>query len=96
MLDVQLDDFAARRRFADAVLGLLSVTERVRAVARTTSTNQPPTGPDAAAITDFLLGIVSAGRTLRATLAAERAERRGPEPDRRSPAGTGNDDRILR
>jgi hypothetical protein len=96
MLDAQLEDFAARRRFADAVLGLVSVTERTRALARRPSPNPKPAGPDAAAVTDFLLGIISAGRTLRATLSAARADVRDAKPDRRPPAGTGNDDRILR
>lgn len=96
MLDAQLDDFAARRRFADAVLGLLSVTERVRALARRPSTNQAPAGPDATAIADFLLGIISAGRTLHATLAAQRAEPRAAAHDQCPPPATRNDDRILR
>jgi hypothetical protein len=96
VLDAQVNDFAARARFADAVLGLLSVTEQVRALAAAPATNPRPTGADAAAIADFLLGVISAGRTLRATLDGARPASRAAEPERPAPPDRPTDDRILR
>jgi hypothetical protein len=94
VLGTQVDDFAARRRFADAVLGLLSLTERVRTLAATPGANQPPTGAHAAAVTNFFLGIISVGRTLRATLGGVRAEPDEGEPG--SSTGPEAADRIMR
>jgi hypothetical protein len=71
VLDAQTQDFSSRERFLHAVLGLLSVTERVQALAPSsapTSLGHAASGSEKPGVGDFLLGLVSVGRTLRATL----------------------------
>jgi hypothetical protein len=66
VLDARIESFASRERFAHAVLGLLSFTERTRALALAprATPGRAPDGP----VTDFLLGLISLGYSLRATI----------------------------
>ncbi len=66
MLERRLEDTGSTTRFVEMVLGLVSFSQRVEALS---ATEQPdgacvPPGP----LLDFFLGIVSAGRTLRAVV----------------------------
>ena len=96
MIDRQLEDFASRDRFADAVLGLLSATERVRVLAGIRATRPVPATPAAGAIADVLLGMISVGRSLRATLGFAAAEPVAPDPEPHPREGGVTDHRILR
>ncbi len=66
MLGDQLDDFAGRDRFAAAILGALSLSDRVAVLAMVPRADGGLAAESALA--HFLLGVVSVGRTLRATL----------------------------
>jgi hypothetical protein len=70
-LGEQLEDFAGRARFADMLLGLLGWSERILALVESPRADGA-LAPDGA-VADLLLGVISAGRTLRATLAHEGA-----------------------
>jgi len=97
MLERQVDDFGSRDRFTDAVLGLLGATERVRALVELPAARRPPVSPTTAAIADVLLGMISVGPSLRATLGFAGAEpAAASEPDHRACEDGGTDDRILR
>lgn len=94
MLDARTQDFASRERFVDAVLGLLSLTETVRALATHAPHPPAPRTTSDDGLADFLLGLVSVGRSLRATLdLAGTAAAPVPEP---APADVERPTRILR
>jgi hypothetical protein len=67
VLDSRLQDFSTEERLLDAVLGLLRMGGRIEALSAV-ARNDGKVGPDGD-LADFLLGVVSATRTLRATLA---------------------------
>lgn len=91
MLDAQSEDFSSRERFVHAVLGLLSLTERVQALA-SPAPSPRQAGRGSEDVAAFLLGLVSVGRTLRATL--ELAA--NPPPAPAPAAGAEQPERILR
>jgi hypothetical protein len=92
VLDVQRSDFASRERFTLAVLGLLSLTGRVQALAGLSPQPSPrQAGRGREDLAALLLGVVSVGRTLRATLDLAAPARTEPPPTPPPPA-----QRILR
>ena len=97
MLDTQIEDFASRARFVDAVLGLLSVTESVRALAEVPRGSKGGGRLADGPLVEVLLGIVSVGRSLRATLGlAGSPPARELEPDPGDATNTGPKQRMLR
>lgn len=95
MLDAQTEDFSSRERFVHAVLGLLSLTERVQALAAPAPSPRPSprqAGRGSEDVAALLLGLVSVGRTLRATLELAANPPRAPEPV----AAAEQPERILR
>jgi hypothetical protein len=93
VLDAQTQDFASRARFVHAVLGLLSLTERVQALTAAPSSVQARPGSQTGGVADLLLGLVSIGHTLRATLELDLAATK-PAPPR--PAAPEPPGRLLR
>ena len=69
MLGDQLDDYAGRDRFAAAILGALSLSDRIAALATLPRADGGVAAESAFA--HFLLGVVSVGRTLRATVSCD-------------------------
>jgi hypothetical protein len=92
VLDERIEGFAAQDRFKHGVLGLLSVTEQVQALAA--SPSDTPGLPREGAIVDCLLGLISLGRSLRAAIAC--APRRGRVAGPALPPDIERTGRILR
>jgi hypothetical protein len=78
VLDDRIEGFAAQGRFTHGVLGLLSVTEQLQALAALPC--ETASLPREGALVDFFLGLISFGRSLRATIgcAPPRAPGAGP------------------
>lgn len=96
MLDRQLEAFASRGRFLHAVLGLVSWGARIEVLAASPSSDDRPIADHS--LTEFFLGIVSLGRSLRATISC--ADRGASKPRERRPQDVPPDSphkpRILR
>jgi hypothetical protein len=67
----QIEDFSSTERFADMVLGLLSVGQRVAAVAALPRSDGAA-GTDGP-LADFFLGLISASRTLASHVSCDAA-----------------------
>jgi hypothetical protein len=94
VLGNQLEDFAGRDRFAAAILGALSLSDRVAVLA----TLPRADGGVAAesALAHFLLGVVSVGRTLRATLSCDDRAAAAPADGGGAPARPSTPSGMLR
>ena len=71
MITGQLEDFASSERFTDMVLGLLSVGQRVAAVAAIPRSEGAVEADGR--LTEFFLGLISASRTLAAHVSCDAA-----------------------
>ena len=94
MLGDQLEDYTGRDRFAAAILGALSLSDRVAALATVARADGGVAAESALA--HFLLGVVSVGRTLRATLSCDDRPVAGPADDAAAPDRPSSRSGMLR
>jgi hypothetical protein len=100
VFDARLESYESRDRFAEAVLGLLSLAEHTRALALVP--RQTPGRAEPSAVADLFLGLISLGYTTRALLGCAPAVAAGESADAppsspSSPsASSPSSDRLLR
>lgn len=69
MVAEQIEDFVCRDRFVHMVLGIVGLSERLSVLA---AFPRPDGGVASdGSLADFFLGVISVGRTLRATLSCD-------------------------
>jgi hypothetical protein len=69
VLGAQLEDYAGRGRFGEAVLGVISLSDRIATVAAWQRTDGA-VAPESSLVA-FFLGVMCLGRTLRATVTCD-------------------------